>query len=92
MPLHQRKAALDADIYGSRAADAAVLKYRIPERELRPDIAHVLVRDELFLDGNARQNLATFCQTWLDPEIHALMDLSIDKNMIEGRIPGHRGT
>jgi glutamate decarboxylase len=35
------------------------------------------------LDGNARQNLATFCQTWFDEEIHKLMDQSIDKNMID---------
>jgi len=35
------------------------------------------------MDGNARQNLATFCQTWLDPEIHKLMDECIDKNMID---------
>jgi len=35
------------------------------------------------LDGNARQNLATFCQTWFDDEIHKLMDQSIDKNMID---------
>jgi glutamate decarboxylase len=27
-----------------------------------------VVHDELMLDGNARQNLATFCQTWVDPE------------------------
>ncbi|OBU03254.1 glutamate decarboxylase [Morganella psychrotolerans] len=35
------------------------------------------------LDGNSRQNLATFCQTWVDDEIRQLMDLSIDKNMID---------
>ena len=35
------------------------------------------------LDGNARQNLATFCQTWEEPEIHKLMDLSMNKNMID---------
>ena len=35
------------------------------------------------LDGNARQNLATFCQTWEEPEVHALMELSINKNMID---------
>ena len=35
------------------------------------------------LDGNSRQNLATFCQTWEEPEVHALMELSIDKNMID---------
>ncbi|CAA2159911.1 Glutamate decarboxylase alpha [Methylobacterium brachiatum] len=86
MPLHRRedvRAALASDIYGTRAADLSVPKYRLPESDMRPDVAYALVRDELFLDGNARQNLATFCQTWLDAEIHQLMDLSIDKNMID---------
>ena len=35
------------------------------------------------LDGNARQNLATFCQTWEEPEVLALMALSVNKNMID---------
>lgn len=35
------------------------------------------------LDGNSRQNLATFCQTWVDDQARAIMDLSIDKNMID---------
>ncbi len=86
MPLHQRddvRACLDADIYGTEAADVSVPKFRLGDRELRPDVAHALVRDELFSDGNARQNLATFCQTWLDTDVHQLMDLSIDKNMID---------
>ncbi len=86
MAIHYKKDIqdeLDADIYGSRATDKTVPKYRIPKGELRPDEAFALVRDELLLDGNARQNLATFCQTWVDDEIHRLMDLSIDKNMID---------
>ena len=86
MSLHARsdlKASLNADIYGARAADIPVAKFRMGQKELRPEVALALVRDELFLDGNARQNLATFCQTWLDPQIHELMDLSIDKNMID---------
>jgi len=41
------------------------------------------VSDELMLDGNARQNLATFCQTWEEPEVLALMALSVNKNMID---------
>jgi glutamate decarboxylase len=65
------------------ATDSAIPKYKMPLRELRPDIAFALVRDELVLDGNARQNLATFCSTYLDAEIHQLMDISIDKNMID---------
>jgi glutamate decarboxylase len=56
---------------------------RMPTESLRPDVAYHLVCDELMLDGNARQNLATFCQTWFDDEIHKLMDQSIDKNMID---------
>ncbi len=64
-------------------ADVLVLKYRMPMSELRPDIAHTLVSDELILDGNPRQNLATFCTTYLDAEVHHLMDASIDKNMID---------
>ena len=35
------------------------------------------------LDGNARQNLATFCQTWAEPEVLGLMALSLHKNMID---------
>ncbi|EFZ4689243.1 glutamate decarboxylase [Shigella flexneri] len=34
------------------------------------------------LDGDSRQNLATFCQTWFDDEIRELLNLAIDKNMI----------
>jgi glutamate decarboxylase len=86
MPLHTRdttKAEINDDIYGAAAADRSIPKYRMPQGELRPDVAHALVCDELVLDGNARQNLATFCSTYLEPEIHQLMDLSIDKNMID---------
>ena len=49
------------------------------------DAKHIYqaVRDELLLDGNSRQNLATFCQTWVEPEVHQLLDDCIDKNMID---------
>ncbi len=64
-------------------SDVSVLKYWMPMNELRPDIAHTLVSYEFILDGNPRQNLATFCTTYLDVEVHHLMDESIDKNMID---------
>jgi glutamate decarboxylase len=41
------------------------------------------VADELMMDGNARQNLATFCRTPEEPEVLGLMALSINKNMID---------
>lgn len=54
-----------------------------PTHEMRPDEAHQLVSDELILDGNSRQNLATFCQTWEEPQVHLLMEHCIDKNLID---------
>ena len=77
------RADLEVGIYGTHATDIAVPKLKMPEGGLRADVARALVRDELFLDGNARQNLATFCQTYLNDDIHELMDMSLDKNMID---------
>ena len=54
-----------------------------PDPEMRADVAYQMVHDELYLDGNARQNLATFTQTWDDEYVHRLMDESIDKNWID---------
>jgi glutamate decarboxylase len=67
-----------ADAMGRRADDT-----RFPRNEMRADVAYQMISDELFLDGNARQNLATFCQTWDDPYVHKLMDQSINKNWID---------
>jgi glutamate decarboxylase len=86
MPLHSRneiRPRLDDSIFGSKDASTVLPKYKFPGAETRADVAFEVVRDELFLDGNARQNLATFCQTFEEPQIHELMDLSIDKNMID---------
>ncbi|MEM9255576.1 MAG: glutamate decarboxylase [Pseudomonadota bacterium] len=74
---------LSEDVYASTELSTPLPKYRIPDEELDPRIAYNVVRDELMLDGNSRQNLATFCQTWLEPEAHKLMDECIDKNMID---------
>jgi len=77
-----RYAVLDSTFAG-RDLQRPLPKYAFPPEERRsPDIMQ-LVLDELYLDGNPRQNLATFCQTWEEPEIHHIMDISIDRNMID---------
>ena len=86
MPLHQRKHRRDsaiADTYATRAMDETIPKHEFPSRDCGPTWPCSWLTDELMLDGNARQNLATFCQTWFDEGIHKLMDLSIDKNIID---------
>jgi len=71
------------DVYASLELSASLPKTKFPTEERDPRNVFSAVRDELMLDGNSRQNLATFCQTWVDEEIRDLMDLSIDKNMID---------
>jgi glutamate decarboxylase len=86
MALHARNDIRDTiydDVYGCADVSQPMPKYRMPEEEHDPRVAFSVVHDELMLDGNARQNLATFCQTWVDKEIHQLMDDCIDKNMID---------
>ena len=86
MSLHRRhnagKKALDVT-QASGDLSLSVPKYKIPPAERSARTAYALVHDELLLDGNSRQNLATFCTTWIEPEARALLDECIDKNMID---------
>ena len=86
MPLHDRdtiREQFDGCVFADRDLTKPVAKYRFPQEGTLPRDAYQLVSDELMLDGNARQNLATFCQTWEEPELLALMALSINKNLID---------
>eukprot|EP01047_Picozoa_sp_COSAG01_P109201 COSAG01_NODE_38087_length_494_cov_1.425316_1_plen_97_part_01 len=86
MPLHNKDSIrdmLNEELYASSDLAGLLPKYKFPQSE--EDAGHVysVIHDELMLDGNSRQNLATFCQTWAEPEIHKLMDECMDKNMID---------
>jgi glutamate decarboxylase len=86
MVLHEKDSIrenLEDDIYASVDLSVSMPKYRFPDEEREARHVYSVVHDELMLDGNSRQNLATFCQTWLEPEVHRLMDECLDKNMID---------
>jgi len=86
MPLHERDKIRDMlmdEVYSSTDATMSIPRYRIPETSHDFRYAYQVIHDELLLDGNSRQNLATFCSTWIEPEIRWLMDECIDKNMID---------
>lgn len=74
---------IDDDVYASIDLAKALPTSDFPDNEHNARHVFNAIRDELMLDGNSRQNLATFCQTWVDDEIRELMDLSIEKNMID---------
>lgn len=73
----------DDAIYGSSYLSQPLAEIGFPAAENDPRGVYAAIRDELMLDGNSRQNLATFCQTYEEPEIHQLMDDCIDKNMVD---------
>jgi glutamate decarboxylase len=62
---------------------APVPTKRLPGGEMAAAAAYQIVHDELMLDGNARQNLATFVTTWMEPEVGRLMEECLPKNMID---------
>ena len=74
---------LDDDVFASADATLTLPKYTMPDDEHDSRLIFRLVVDELLLDGNSRQNLATFCQTWLEREVLEIMALAIDKNMVD---------
>ncbi|MFA5198945.1 MAG: pyridoxal-dependent decarboxylase, partial [Candidatus Omnitrophota bacterium] len=89
--LHTRKKAREAKevkelldpLYGAAALGKDIPKYKMPAKEMPAPTAYRIVRDELILDGNSRQNLATFCTTYVEPEVQQLMADCVDKNMID---------
>jgi len=70
-------------VYESSTSNLELPRYEIPQQSMRADIAYNLIKDELFLDGNSRLNLATFVQTYMEPEASQLMADCFDKNMID---------
>lgn len=81
--MFETRADANAATYGASDLATCLPKSTFPDSERDPRRVYAAVHDELMLDGNSRQNLATFCQTWEEPEIHRLMDDCIDKNLVD---------
>jgi glutamate decarboxylase len=85
MPLHahhinQNETVLDSAFDGGLDV---IPKHRMPAGIQDADATLRFVRDELMMDGNARQNLATFVTTWMEPQALVLIEESLDKNIID---------
>ena len=72
-----------APVYARPGMREGVAKDELPAEGHDPRVAYRLIHDELMLDGNARQNLATFVTTYMDPEADTLFAETLDKNMID---------
>ena len=86
MGLHPRthhSVDLNSTIHVGQDAGKVLPRYRFPDDVFDPSDALKVIDDELLLDGNARLNLATFCQTWEEDNVTALMVSGQDKNLID---------
>jgi glutamate decarboxylase len=85
MPLHNTEElkAFPASQIESEALDRSTQTYVFPEGTRDSQAVYQAIHNQLILDGNSQQNLATFCTTWIEPEVKQLMDESADKNMID---------
>ena len=85
MAIHSKEEVpnLKEQVFGTSFLPHPLPKYKFPQRETAPNAAYQLVHDELLLDGNSRQNMATFCQTWVEPEVQKLMAECLGKNLID---------
>ncbi len=66
--------------YGEKTA---IVAHKLDEMGRDQEVAYQLIHDELMLDGNARQNLATFVGTFMDDYADRLFAQTYDKNMID---------
>lgn len=70
-------------IFGNEVMDEAIPMYKLSKDSLIPRDAYQLVKDQLIDEGMSRQNLATFCQTYMEPEAVKIMSETLDKNAID---------
>ncbi len=70
-------------VYARPRAAIGIPKDEIPDDGMDPRVAYRLIHDELMLDGNSRQNVATFVTTFMDEQANVLFAETMDKNMID---------
>lgn len=69
--------------YGSREKGTVVPKTKLNRKSIDAKAAKALIVNELLDEGRSRLNLATFCQTYMEPEALELMSETMDKNAID---------
>eukprot|EP01117_Protostelium_nocturnum_P004372 TRINITY_DN1583_c0_g1_i1.p1 TRINITY_DN1583_c0_g1~~TRINITY_DN1583_c0_g1_i1.p1 ORF type:complete len:551 (-),score=192.84 TRINITY_DN1583_c0_g1_i1:52-1704(-) len=70
--------------YSSRyTADEEIPKFKIPDSGTSAQSAYQLIHDELEFDGRPNLNLASFVNTFMEPEVDKLIMENINKNLAD---------
>lgn len=70
-------------IYGSAESDKILPRNHLKQKSLDPRIAYRMIADESLHDSNPRYNLATFVQTYMEPEAEQILIDTISVNAID---------
>ena len=70
-------------IFGSEASDVAMPRTQMNDEPVEPRIAYEMIKEYLSIEGNATQNLTTFCQTYMEPMATRIMAEVMEKNAID---------
>ena len=70
-------------IFGTTESGSSIPKDVLGKDSIAPNLAYRLIKDELMNEGNARLNLCTFCQTYMEDEATKLMSETLEKNAID---------
>lgn len=81
--LHEKNKKKEAYIEACMDEIEYIPKYSIGKGSISPRQAYRIIKDELLDEGNSRQNLATFCQTYMEDEAIKIMSETLDKNSID---------
>lgn len=69
--------------FGSLYTDHKLPTTKLGTQSINQEVAFNLIKEELDLETNERQNLATFCQTYMESEAEELIKLGLSKNAID---------
>ncbi|KAF2442856.1 glutamate decarboxylase [Karstenula rhodostoma CBS 690.94] len=72
-----------ATVYGSKYAAEDLPRHEMPDREMPPQVAYRMIKDDLTLDGTPTLNLASFVTTYMEEEAEKLMVDAFSKNFID---------
>ncbi len=70
-------------IFGLAASHVEMPTDHLNDEPVDPLVASELIREYVSAEGNAHQNLATFVQTYMEPEATKLMADTLEKNAID---------
>lgn len=80
---HRKDPKMHAPAYGARFYSEPIPKFKLPKDSMPARVAYQLVHDEMQLDGNPSQNMATFVASWMEPEAQNLINETMGKNFAD---------